>query len=573
MNHNRMKKYFYPFCLAAVFMVASCLKNDSGADSSLVASSDLDKITVTIAQTKTLTQDGVNVLWENGDRIGLFVANSSTADERKRSAVYETSLAAPCGNATFVKVDEHPAGTGNGLYYAAYPVEAIVRWGSQDAMDNKPGARRCYATIPVEQTALNGSWDRKAGILAASSPNSQFAFKHATAYVKFKVDDTSTDFVKLSIRSTAGEPMAAVETAILYEENNTVSVSSYSTPSDFVTLSTEDGQPFENGTYYLAFMPGTFSEGFAFSFENAQGEVITKYVNDSQTVSPGDVAMIGTVGTLHFGESVDSSIDQLIGFHIPLFASTRVSLIGDSITTYEGYLPSYFDENDAAYYPTGSVNSVAQQYWYKLIYEKMTDAALDVNNSWRGSTVVWREHPDFEGKDYCARVEMYGLGDPDVVIIHGGTNDCTRYSASHATYPNQHRANMYPGYTGMTSDLPTDAEFESVYATAEAADTWEEIVALEDAYFVHAYVKLLNMIHFKHPEANVVMIIGDALTKRAQQAIVRIAEHYGDLYGYMYVNFFGLGDNIAKVSGAHPDGDGFTYMADMIYAQVGGYID
>ena len=99
------------------------------------------------------------------------------------------------------------------------------------------------------------------------------------------------------------------------------------------------------------------------------------------------------------------------------------------------------------------------------------------------------------------------------------------------------------------------------------------IVALEDAYFIHAYVKLLNMIHFKHPEAKVVMIIGDALTKRAQQAIVKIAEHYGDLYGYRYVNFFGLGDNIAKVSGAHPDGDGFTYMADMIYNQVGDYID
>ena len=69
------------------------------------------------------------------------------------------------------------------------------------------------------------------------------------------------------------------------------------------------------------------------------------------------------------------------------------------------------------------------------------------------------------------------------------------------------------------------------------------------------------------------MIIGDALTKRAQEAILKIAGHYGQLYGYKSVNFFGLGDSISKVSGAHPDDAGFTYMADEIYKQVGSYID
>lgn len=568
-----MRKFVPLLFVAAILMAVSCSKQKDITDASIPLQQDLDEITVTVVKTKTMTQDGVNVLWESGDQIGLYVANSYTADERKRSAIYQTILTEPREGATFAKMDDFPAGTGNGLYYAAYPVESIVRWGSQNAMDNTPTARRCYATIPVEQTAVNGGWDRTAGILAASSQNSQFSFKHATAYVKFVVNDSTTDFIKLTIRSKAGEPMAAVEAAILYEEDSSITVSSYSTPSDYVSISTGDGLPFENGTYYVTFMPGTFADGFAFTFENAQGEKLTKTIKGVQTLEPGDVATIGTLGNLPFGEEVNSTIDQLIDFQIPLFASTRVSLIGDSITTYEGYIPTYFDENGAAYYPTGTVNSVIQQYWYKIIYGKMSDAALDVNNSWRGSTVVWREHPDYDGKDYCARVERYGLGDPDVVIIHGGTNDCTKYSESHATYPGQYRANMYPGYTGMTSTLPTDAEFEAVYASAEAATTWEEITALEDGYFIHAYVKLLNMIHFRHPDAKVVMIIGDALTKRAQQAILKIAEHYGEKYGYMCVNFFGLADNISKVSSAHPDDAGFTYMADAIYDQVGGYID
>ena len=68
------------------------------------------------------------------------------------------------------------------------------------------------------------------------------------------------------------------------------------------------------------------------------------------------------------------------------------------------------------------------------------------------------------------------------------------------------------------------------------------------------------------------MIIGDALTKRAQEAILKIADHYGQKYGYKCVNFFGA-TNISKVSGAHPDDAGFTVMADKIYNEVGTYID
>lgn len=262
---------------------------------------------------------------------------------------------------------------------------------------------------------------------------------------------------------------------------------------------------------------------------------------------------------------------------IDIFKPIRVSLVGDSITTYEGTLVTTFNsENGGAYYPTGNVTSVTNQYWHKLIYKKMTNAVFDVNNSLRGSTVIWRDNEAYDGADYCARVERHGLGTPDVVLIHGGTNDCTKHSADYAPRPGQYRADMYPGeaYKGMApSTIPTAAEFKAVYDAAEAADTWEEIVALEDGYFVQAYVKLLNMIHFKHPNAKVVIIIGDALTKRAQQALLEIAGHYESLYGYKCVNFFGLADSISKAAGAHPDDAGFTYMADKIFQEVGSYIN
>lgn len=281
----------------------------------------------------------------------------------------------------------------------------------------------------------------------------------------------------------------------------------------------------------------------------------------------------------------------------------KVSLVGDSITTFAGTLVTNFadSENGGAYYPTGTVTSVTDQYWYKLINSKMSNAALDANNSLRGSMVTRRQETGYEGKDFSSRVATYGLGDPYLVLIHGGTNDCTIHSASYLYRPGLYRAdlllsdaflagsytddNRFVGnaayesepYKGMMpGTIPSDNEFNTVFTRAEAASTWSEIQALEDRSFIHAYVKLLNMVHFKYPNAKVVMIIPDYITNQCWQSLKKIGDHYGQKYGYKYVDFYTDGNsnpNISKVSGAHPDGAGFTYMANKIYQETGSYID
>lgn len=311
-----VNRYILTAFVAVIVVFASCSEQEANI---YLPQSDLPVIIAAAQDSKTLTQDGGNVLWEDGDKIGLFVANSSTQEERKRSAVYQTALNGPSPEARFTKIDELTAGVGNGLYYAAYPVESISRWGSQNAMDNVPTARRCYVTIPVEQIAVKGGWDRKAGILAASSSGARFIFNHAVTYVKFTVGDKTTPFVKLTIQSTAGEPMAAEEAAILYGDNNTISVSSYSKPSDHVILTSTDDSTIEKGTYYIAFMPGSFDEGFAFTFENANSDITTIYVSGKHMLNPGEVANIGTLGRLPFKEKVNSSVSQFVEVNVPLF--------------------------------------------------------------------------------------------------------------------------------------------------------------------------------------------------------------------------------------------------------------
>lgn len=96
------------------------------------------------------------------------------------------------------------------------------------------------------------------------------------------------------------------------------------------------------------------------------------------------------------------------------YKGKTLSILGDSISTYSGYIPS----GNATYYPKGDVQSVNDTWWKKL-----TDAlgmTLDVNNSWSGSYVTTVNGDTSAG---CGtRAEALGES-PDVIIVWMGIND------------------------------------------------------------------------------------------------------------------------------------------------------
>ena len=261
-------------------------------------------------------------------------------------------------------------------------------------------------------------------------------------------------------------------------------------------------------------------------------------------------------------------------------AKTRVSLIGDSISTFKGWGPDGYNY----FYPHGdnpTVISAAQTYWYKLIYKYMSNATLEKNIAWTGTVVARSTDPDYLASDHGAGhcfVERFrddGMGNPDVILLHGGTNDVGNRGKSIAVHPN------YPTYGASNyskSMCPTDAEMAAVFATADAVSTWDGLLTLNDTSFVEAYVKLLSMMHCKHPNAKVVMIIGDWIHEGTRQAIHKIADHYGAKWGYKCVDLqdispYGSYEVIPKEAGCHPNEAGFEVMANYIYQQVGSYID
>ena len=232
-----------------------------------------------------------------------------------------------------------------------------------------------------------------------------------------------------------------------------------------------------------------------------------------------------------------------------------------------------------SFYPKGSVTSVAQTYWHKLIYNKMSNAILEKNIAWTGTVVARSTDASYLATDHGAGhcfVERFrddGMGNPDVILLHGGTNDVGNRGKSIALYPG------YPTYGGTgysQTACPTEAEVKSVCATADAATSWDKLLALNDTSFVEAYTKLLSMMHYKHPNAKVVMIIGDKIHAGTRQAILKIAAHYGTKYGYKCVDLQDAACGaISKLDGdsTHPNEAGFETMANYIYKKVGSYID
>lgn len=192
------------------------------------------------------------------------------------------------------------------------------------------------------------------------------------------------------------------------------------------------------------------------------------------------------------------------------------SIIGDSISTYAGWIPS----DHATYYPNSATNvtRIQDTWWYKIC--SAYHAKLLYNDSWSGSTVS----TDNANGPMVNRVDT-SLGSarvldpkPDIIFVFGGTNDANRGVAVGSV--------MYSGWTD--SDL---------------------------AKFAPAYCKMLDTITTYNPGAKICCMVGEAFTAEMKTAVTDAAAHYGasviDLGDY---------DNV----GLHPTRTGMTEIYNRV---------
>lgn len=110
-----------------------------------------------------------------------------------------------------------------------------------------------------------------------------------------------------------------------------------------------------------------------------------------------------------------------------LSAQQKVSILGDSYSTFIGYLSPatnycwYGGEDGGERAKQNDVKTVEHTWWYQLINEM--GYVLERNNSFSGATVC---HTGYRKEDYSDRsfiTRVHNLGSPDIILVFGGTND------------------------------------------------------------------------------------------------------------------------------------------------------
>lgn len=201
-------------------------------------------------------------------------------------------------------------------------------------------------------------------------------------------------------------------------------------------------------------------------------------------------------------------------------AKPSVSILGDSYSTFEGYLTP--DTMDIWYFENKQdprrtdVKSVGETWWMQLIKKK--NWKLELNNSWSGSTICYTGYgdEDYRLRSFITRVPA--LGSPDIILIFGGTND-------------------------SWSNAPIG---EYKYADWRRADLYT---------FRPAMACMLHKIKERYPTADVYFISNDGLKPEITESMAQTCKHYD-------VPMIQL-ENISKTAG-HPNVKGMTQIAEQL---------
>jgi len=307
----------------------------------------------------------------------------------------------------------------------------------------------------------------------------------------------------------------------------------------------------------------------------------------------GDIAYAKIYGTALTAAQVQQAYNDInkISDNTPE-RPLKVSLIGDSISTFRGWIGcSETRYTYRAHYPnipsnagstTYGLTHVYQTYWWRFTYDYLSNAMLDTNIAWSGSAVCDDGYVGTESLKYpcyCQRIKEYGLGHPDVILVHGGTNDWAH-----------NKAGLYakPGtkIKDAVDPIP-DSVLETMYANRADLDI--------ELNFAAGYIHMMYLLQRDYPNAKIVAIIGDYMNEATVKTIRKICDkfgiHYVDLYAVNGFNDLGgkkvppyVQPNMPKhdfdpvrtdglQTGCHPNPEAMDFIANKIFTEQGSYIE
>ena len=225
-------------------------------------------------------------------------------------------------------------------------------------------------------------------------------------------------------------------------------------------------------------------------------------------------------GVIQKVQSLDSQLKKLKN-------KLNISILGDSISSYEGwnpngYTPWYSDAGN--YNESNDINDVKQTWWYKIIEE--LKATLLVNSSYSGTTICNTGYDGNDSSEHSFITRMKNdIGEgkvlqakPNLIFVFGGTNDTWASS---------------PVGSLKYSDW-TDEDLKRT---------------------LPAFCYMINYLKKLNPGCRMINIINTSVSDEIRQGMINACEYYS-------VENIVL-ENIS-VTGGHPNQEGMNEIANQI---------
>jgi len=232
------------------------------------------------------------------------------------------------------------------------------------------------------------------------------------------------------------------------------------------------------------------------------------------------------------------------------FEGKVISILGDSISTFEGYIPKAdgFNLEHLARYPQDDLVTDVKETWWMQVIDAF-NAKLGINDSWRGATVsgdaavTSGSTGPLAAMSNLTRIKNLGSnGTPDVIMFYGGTNDLAHVS--------------------KVGSFDVDIAPDSVDLDTESWDN------LADAY-VHTLLRL----KYYYPEAQIIAILpahtktyySDAKLAEANKILAEICQYYN----VPYVDLCEAGVTAEYLpDGIHPGEEGMDIITDAVVKTI-----
>lgn len=340
----------------AAMMSASCVEDiQTGPD----APQEGDPVEVTFTasyadETRTTLVDGVNVWWMPGDRIAVKGAD----------APFETTINEPSSTAKFTGTVGYAS-----EYLAVYPYDAVTGWDSGKA----------YVELPSVQNAVKGTFDNGSNISVAKTFNRDlsFRFRNVLGYVKFTVTQQSGSICSASVSSQGLGGEGLCGTVIVDCTSDSPSAVISGSGGQTVTLVSD--AVMQPGDYYVALVPGTYSQGLDFVFTDNLGRKARKSISRSITLSKGQIRNIGEIKNLDFSgdqpDEPDTPVDgDYFVINVPVAGTLNTIVTTTQLGSYENIrITGNFNSDDVDYF-TNNADKVRYLDMSSLRFE---DDAID----------------------------------------------------------------------------------------------------------------------------------------------------------------------------------------------------